>query len=72
MEARFSLRGGRIDGLRFGGDFLGNYPANRIETALQGCRFTRTDLAAALRAEPVSDCFDGLSAEDLVSQLLEN
>ena len=70
VEARFSLHGGRIDGLRFGGDFLGNIPASRIEAALQNCRFTRDDLLAVLRPEPVSSCFDGLSAEDLASLLL--
>jgi lipoate-protein ligase A len=71
VEARFSLRAGRIDGLRFSGDFLGNVPASSIETALQGCRFTRDDLLAVLHDEQVSGCFDNLAAGDLVSLLLE-
>ncbi|MBQ3766971.1 MAG: lipoate--protein ligase [Bacteroidales bacterium] len=71
VEARFSLRAGCIDGLRFSGDFLGNIPASRLETVLQGCRFIRSDLQAALQNEPVSDCFDNLAAGDLASLLLE-
>ena len=70
VEARFSLRNGHIDGLLFGGDFMGNLPASRIETALQNCRFTRDELLAALRDRSVSDCFDGLSAKDIASLLL--
>ena len=71
VEARFSLHAGRISGLRFGGDFMGDLPAARIETVLQNCRFTREDLLAALRTEPVSSCFDNLTAEDIASLLLE-
>ena len=70
VEARFSIRNGRMDGLRFGGDFLGNLPPTGIEAALQGCRYTYPDLLAALRREPVSDCFDLLSPEELASLLL--
>lgn len=71
VEARFSLHGGRIDDLRFSGDFMGNLPASRIETVLQDCRFTREDLLDVLGGEPVHDCFDSLSAEDIASLLLE-
>ena len=70
VEARFSIRNGLVDGLRFGGDFLGNLPPARIETALQGCRYTHPDLLASLRREPVSDCFDLLSPEELTCLLL--
>ena len=71
VEAGFSLVHGCIDGLRFGGDFLGNLPADRIESALQGCRYTREALAETLQKEPVGQCFDRLSASELAALLLD-
>ena len=71
VEASFSLRNGRIDGLRFTGDFLGNLPASCLETALQDVPFTREDLREALLHAPVAACFDQLSAEDLAGFLLD-
>ena len=71
VEAAFSLKAGCIDGLRFSGDFLGNLPAERIADALQGCRFTREAIFAVLSKEPVENCFDRLSAEELTALLVE-
>ena len=71
VEASFSLRNGCIDGLRFSGDFLGNLPPDRLATALQGCRYTREDLLEVLRNQPVRDCFDTLTAEELARFLSE-
>ena len=71
VEASFSLRSGRIDHLHFTGDFLGNLPPNRIEQALEGIPFTREALLTALQNEPVAECFDHLTAEDLVPFLLD-
>ena len=72
VEASFSLKSGRIDALRFSGDFLGNLPPDRIANALQGCRYTREAVADALSKEPVENCFDRLSAEELASLLLDS
>jgi lipoate-protein ligase A len=71
VEASYSLKDGRIDSLRFGGDFLGNLPPDRIEAALQGCRYTKEDLLEALQEQPVGDCFDALAAKELVRLLLD-
>ena len=71
VEASFSLRNGRIDGLRFGGGFLGALPPDGIERALQGCRYTREDLRAALQNAPVGASFDALSAEELATLLVD-
>jgi lipoate-protein ligase A len=70
VEAAFSLKAGCIDGLRFSGDFLGNFPPDCITTALQGCRYTREALLDTLRNQPVGDCFDGLTPDELTSFLL--
>ena len=71
VEASFSLRSGRIDHLRFTGDFLGNLPPTPIEDALKGCRYTRGSMEAALSEEPVGNCFDGLSTQELTDLLLD-
>ncbi|MBQ9193907.1 MAG: lipoate--protein ligase [Bacteroidales bacterium] len=71
VEASFTLVHGCLEGLHFGGDFLGNLPADRIERALQGCRFTREALMVALRKEPVENCFDRLSTQELATLLLD-
>jgi lipoate-protein ligase A len=71
VEAAFSLKGGCIDRLRFSGDFLGYLPAACIADALQGCRFTRDAIAAILSKEPVENCFDRLSVEELTGLLLD-
>jgi lipoate-protein ligase A len=72
VEAAFSLKAGCIDGLRFGGDFLGNLPADRIARALQGCRYTREDIGVVLSKEPVENCFDRLSVRELTGLLLDD
>ena len=72
IEARWSERHGRIEAISWGGDFLGNLPPDAISEALQGCPLERTSLLSALSSAPVrvSDCFDGLSAEEFIGLLL--
>ena len=72
VEAAFSIKAGCIDGIRFSGDFLGNLPPDRIERALQNCRYTREDLLRVLQDISVGDCFDSLSGEELTGLLLGN
>jgi lipoate-protein ligase A len=69
VEAAFSLKGGCIDGLRFSGDFLGNLPPDHISTALQGCRYTREAIGAALSKAPVGNCFDAMLPGELADFL---
>ena len=71
VEAAFSLKSGCIDGLRFSGDFLGNIPPDGIANALQGCRFTREAIYAIVSREPVENCFDRLTAEELTDLLVQ-
>jgi len=71
VEAAFSIVKGRIEGLRFGGDFLGNRPADRIGQVLEGCRFTREAILEALQEAEVGDCFDRMEPEGLAGLLLE-
>ena len=70
VQASFSIRGGCIDDLRFGGDFLGNLPPERIERVLEGCPFRREALLEALRNSPTEDCFDQMTPEQLADLLI--
>jgi lipoate-protein ligase A len=69
VEAAFSIKGGCIDGLRFSGDFLGNETPERLEKAMQGCRFSPDQIREKLREAAVENCFDGVSAEELAGFL---
>ena len=70
VEAAFSLPHGRIRDLRFGGDFLGNLPAEAMETLLEGCPYTEEALAAALSGVDTRTYFDGLETAALIGFLL--
>ena len=71
VEARFSLKEGRIKGLQFGGDFLGSLSPELLAKTLEGCPFKRESLLAALHGTPACETFDGLSNESLANFLLE-
>ena len=49
VEARFSLKHGCLDGVSFGGDFIGNRPAGELAERLQGIPFRLPELECALR-----------------------
>ena len=57
VEARYTLKHGRIESLSFGGDFLGDRPASELAEALIGRR--PEDLSTVC----VSDYFDGLDPD---------
>lgn len=68
VEASFSLFRGRIRGLRFGGDFLGELDSSALEAALEGCPFRLPDLLPCLALTP--RVFDSISPSTLASFLL--
>ena len=70
VEARFSLHGGHIKGLTFGGDFLGNLPASDVESLLEGCRFMQEDLARCLDKVSLKQYFDGMTRDAFTGFLL--
>ncbi len=70
VEAHLCLDRGVLTALHFGGDFLGGRPAAQLAARLEGLRFDRETIGAALRAAPVGDYFDGVSAEELLYLLL--
>lgn len=69
VEARFSLKHGCVDGLSFGGDFLGNLPASELAQKLQGVPFRLTELEQALA--DAGSYFDSLQPRQLALFLLQ-
>lgn len=66
VELSWSVRHGLLEDVHFGGDFLGNLPAEGLAARLNGIRFERDSILSALSQVRVSDYFDGLEAESLV------
>ena len=71
VEVSWSVNHGLLEDVRFGGDFLGNLPADGIAARLQGHRFEKSELLATLSSgsPSVEDCFDSLTAAGLVELL---
>ncbi|MBR5703018.1 MAG: lipoate--protein ligase [Bacteroidales bacterium] len=72
VDVSWGVEHGLLKDVHFGGDFMGNLPAAELAARLDGTRFDREDMLAALNnnPEPVSFFFDGVSAEDLLSLLM--
>ena len=71
VEAFWEVKHGKISGLTFGGDFIGNVPAEELASKLEGCPMERDALARALAKGKVQtgDCFDGLHPQDIIDLL---
>ena len=69
VELSWSVRHGLLEDVRFGGDFLGNLPAEGLAARLDGIRYDRDAILSALSQVRVSDYFDGLDAGDLAELL---
>ena len=72
VEVRFTVTRGILTELQFGGDFLGDRPAEELSAALKGCAYEPEAVRRCLASLDVSRYFDGLSADrltDLICQL---
>lgn len=69
VSADWSIVHGALDSLTFGGDFLGNQPAEQLAEKLDGIRYDRNAVLEVLEKEPVGRFFDGITADGLVSLL---
>lgn len=70
IEAQVSVDKGLITALTFGGDFLGNTPAEALAARLTGIPYERDALQAFLATQPVSDYFDHLTPAELVELIV--
>ncbi len=69
VEAGVSIDRGRITGLEFSGDFLGDEPASRLASLLVGVRFEEGEIISALQPVRVQDYFCGVDAATLAALL---
>jgi lipoate---protein ligase len=69
VEAGVSIDRGRITGLEFSGDFLGDEPASRLAALLVGVRFEEEEIISALQPVRVQDYFSGVDAASLAALL---
>ena len=67
VEARFSLRHGCLDGVSFGGDFIGNLPAGELARQLQGVPYRPEALENCLSA--VAQYFEQMTPREMAAFL---
>ena len=70
VEADFTVTRGVLTELHFGGDFLGNRPADEIARQLTGCPYDADSLRARIAAAGPARFFDGLDADALTDLLV--
>ena len=69
IDARIDVHNGKIDSIKFFGDFLGNGEIADLETALQGVRYDLDHLGIALNGIDVKEYFGGIKPEEFVQFL---
>ncbi len=71
VGARLDVRRGRIDRIRFFGDFMGRLPLDELENALQGCRYARDEAAAVFGRFSVPDLFGSVTEEEVMCVIFQ-
>lgn len=66
VEACLQVENGKIVSCRFGGDFIGNLPAQQLEQSLVGIDYEREEIARYLSTMQVERYFDGVTADELL------
>jgi lipoate-protein ligase A len=69
LEARVSVKEGRITGIAFLGDFLARRSLDSLAEALEGVLFRREDVARVLEQCPLQDYFGEISKEEVLETL---
>lgn len=67
-----SLDDGRIADIRFGGDYLGRLSTDILQKRLTGISYEPESILSALKGIDVSDYFDSMSADQLVSLIISD
>ncbi|WP_300413770.1 lipoate--protein ligase [uncultured Oscillibacter sp.] len=69
LEVRLSVKGGRITGIAFLGDFLSRCPLEPLTEALRGVPFRREDVTEVLERQPLSDYFGGITTAEILETI---
>ena len=65
IEARFTVTRGVLTELQFGGDFLGDRPAEELAASLSGCQYDPDTVRGRIEAAGPARYFDGMDAVTL-------
>lgn len=71
LECRLTVAEGFIRDIKFYGDFLATQPMDEAEKQLLGARFEPEQIMDALSRVPVSACFGGITAEEVVKTMFD-
>ena len=72
VEVHIDIKKGHIDGIRIGGDFIGNLPATDLENLLKGCLYERTALQQRLSPIDMRSYLDHTTSEAFISLLFNS
>lgn len=70
LEARLTVRKGRVQEIAFYGDFLATSPMGALTDALRGCPFRREDIDRILSSFDLVHYFGGIRKEEILETLL--
>ncbi|WP_130863946.1 lipoate--protein ligase [Bacilliculturomica massiliensis] len=70
VDARFTVREGRMEELRFYGDFFGVREISELEDQLRGVPYERAAILKTLEGSGLSDYIGGMTPEELTELLL--
>lgn len=72
LDARIDVHNGKIQTIKFFGDFFARADLNELETGLAGRPYRREELADALSTLEVGHYFSGITAQELLEFLIES
>lgn len=72
VDVRFTVKDGRISGIKFYGDFFGMKDTSELEALLEGNLYEQESLREALSSTPIGEYISGMTAEELADLLLGN
>ena len=71
VHIHLNISENRITSCQFGGDFIGNLPANDLEKALTGLPYDHDSISKALTQTDVSRYFDGVTNAELLRLIIQ-
>lgn len=71
VHIHLNISENRITSCLFGGDFIGNLPANDLEKALTGLPYDHDSISKALTQTDVSRYFDGVTNAELLRLIIQ-
>jgi lipoate-protein ligase A len=71
IDARLQVEDGKIENVKFYGDFFGPKDAGEVADQLKGVRFERQDVANVLKDIDTNQYFTGITKDDILAMLFD-